>query len=695
MSAPASRLGSWKTPLAACILVLAGCAAYHNSFSGPFIYDDAPAILDNRSIRHLWPIWAALAPPHGEGLTIEGRPVLNLSFAVNYAVSGTRVWSYHALNLAIHLAAGLALLGIVRRTAERLAAGRAAPAAGAAERPAGPLLFGLGVALIWTVHPLQTEAVTYVIQRAESLMGLFYLLTLYCFVRHAEGAPPSGPGGLREGGSFWGALSVACCLLGMGTKEVMVTAPVMILVFDRTFCAGSLAEAWRRRKGYYLALAATWLPLLGLIASTGGNRSGSVGFGTGAPWGGYILTQFEAVMTYLRLAVWPHPLVFEYGTFWVTPTQAAPYALAVSVLAAATVWALVRAPIYGFLGFWFFGILAPTSLMPGTTQMIVEHRMYLPLAALAVLFVLAVWKVATRGRIVAVAGVATGLGWTSLERNSDYRSELAIWQDTAARRPENSRAHGNLADGLMNAGQTAAALKEYAIALRLNPWDAVANNNYGMALSALGRGEEAIGCFERAVRIKPRYAHAHFNLANALVRAGRQDDAAGQYTEALRLDPSYPEASNNLGDVRMTQGRLDEAVGLFERAVELDPEDAGAYYNLGNALTRMGRRPEAVGLFEKALRLKPDYAAAHSNLGVALVDCSRFDEALAHFREAVRLQPEYAEARLNLGNALLLLGRLPDAVGQYQEALRLRPDYPAARRNLERAQRQLMASSAP
>ena len=376
MSSRIPQAGFRATSLAAGFIVLAGLAAYHNSFSGPFIYDDAPAILDNPSIRHLWPIWQPLCPPHGEGLTIEGRPILNFSFAINYAVSGTRVWSYHALNLIFHLLAGLALFGIVRRTLERGARG------------GSPALLGLGVALLWTVHPLQTEAVTYVVQRAESLMGLFYLLTLYGFVR-ATAEPSRRP-------LLWFGLSWLACLFGMATKEVMITAPVMVFFFDRTFVAGSFAAAWRRRRSYYLALAATWLLPIALVASTGGNRSGSVGFGAGVSWGAYVLTQFQAIVTYLRLAFWPHPLVFEYGTFWVSFGRMAPCGIVVGLLAAATIWALVRRPALGFLGFWFFGILAPTSLAPGTTQMIVEHRMYLPLAALAVLFVLAVHAAARR-----------------------------------------------------------------------------------------------------------------------------------------------------------------------------------------------------------------------------------------------------------------------------------------------------------
>src|SRR5580692_7194183 len=168
---------------AAGIIVLAGLVAYHNSFGGAFVLDDQQAIVENASLRHLWPIWS---PLHATTLnaTVNGRPLLNLSLALNYAVSGLQPWSYHAANLLIHLLAGLALFGVARRTLERGGAGRAAlPAAGA-------------IALLWTVHPLQTEAVTYVVQRAESLMGLCYLLTLYCFIRYAEGARRAGWGGL-------------------------------------------------------------------------------------------------------------------------------------------------------------------------------------------------------------------------------------------------------------------------------------------------------------------------------------------------------------------------------------------------------------------------------------------------------------------------------------------------------------------
>ena len=236
--------------------------AYNNSLSGPFVFDDLPAIAENPSIRRLWPPSEALVPRLDGGLTVSGRPLVNLSLAINYAWSGDKAWSYHLVNLLIHVSAGLALFGIARRTFSQPGlVGRFGDAA---------LWLAFSVALIWLLHPLQTESVTYVVQRAESLMGLCYLLTIFCFVRSIES--------LRSG--YWLGLSLTACLLGMAAKEVMVSAPLMVFLYDRTFVAGSFGEAWRRRRVYYLGMGATWA-LLGWLAigTTGrGGAAARVGF---------------------------------------------------------------------------------------------------------------------------------------------------------------------------------------------------------------------------------------------------------------------------------------------------------------------------------------------------------------------------------------------------------------------------------
>src|ERR1022692_3445174 len=387
---------AWPALAGGAALAALAIAAYGGTFSVPLLHDDGFAIASNASIRHLG---TALVPPVGS--TASGRPVLNLSLAANYAVSGTAVGSYHAVNLAIHILAGLTLFGIVRRSSDLVGSYHAVNLA--IHILAGLTLFGIvrrtlaprtgasafavafSASLLWTLRPLQTESVTYIIQRAESLMGLFYLLTLYCFIR---GAGAGGPGRF-----WWLAASVFACLLGMATKEVMVSAPLVVLLYDRTFLAGGFREAFRRRWRLYAGLAATWIALALLVLSTH-SRSGTAGFGTTVAWWRYALTQLPAVVHYLWLCFWPHRLIFDYGSALEIPSfRVVPCALIIAGLAAATAWALARRPAVGFLGASFFAILAPSSsIVPVATETIAEHRMYLPLAAVAVLVVLGIHR---------------------------------------------------------------------------------------------------------------------------------------------------------------------------------------------------------------------------------------------------------------------------------------------------------------
>ena len=592
------------------VVVAAGLLAWHNSFTGPFVFDDEDSIQANPTIRHVWPISQALSPPTTVG--VGGRPVLNLSLAVNYALGGYDVWGYHAVNLAIHILAGLTLWGIVRRTL-RLPKLR--------ER-FGPTAneLALTVSVLWIVHPVQTEAVTYVSQRAESLMGLFYLLTLYCFIR-GTASPKVGR---------WFALSAGACLLGMATKEVMVTAPLMVLLYDRTFVAGSFRTAWTQRRPLYVGLGSTWLLLAYLML---GLHHRGVGYGLGVDWQVYALTECRSIVHYLRLAIWPHPLVFDYGgnTFVWHATDAAPYALILLLSLAGVVIGLKRWPAIGFVGAWFFMVLAPTStVVPIVNQPMAESRLYLPLAAVVVAAVMGIFALAGRRSLPVFLGLAVGLGFLTTQRNQDYRSGLAIWSDTVAKRPDNARAHSNLGNALMDAGQAAEAVVQCKEAVRIKPDYPEAYNNWGNALEMMGNVQEPIGLYEQALRIKPDYAKARYNLAVALVRVDRVPEAIGQFEQALRDSPEYPEA----------------------------------HCHLGMALSQVGKIQEAIGQYQQALRIKPDYAEAHANMGLALEQTGRLREAIEYYEQASRIAPKHLEIQNHLA---WLLATLTPSDGGYPE----------------------------
>jgi hypothetical protein len=466
----AAAMSSNRTILFSGALIAGGAlAAYHNTFSVPFVADDIASILENPTIRQVWPLSIPLNPPQDVGAAVSGRPVLNMSLAVNHAISGTAPWSYHVVNLLIHLAAGLVLFGLVRRVLPRVAGGRgfATPpvVAKGPDRVVPPYHLKVfatpaacAVALLWTLHPLQTQAVTHVAGRAESLMGLFYLLTIYGFVRMA------GAGG----GWRWGTVSVLACLLGAGTNEAAVTAPVFVLMADRVFYCDSVWASLRKRPLYYLALAGTWVLVAWLMTGANGSR-GEVFQGGDGVFLKYWLTQPEALTRYLGLAVWPHPLVFDYGAA-ADPRRVVVLgcALMVVLLLVLTAWLWwIRRPEALGLGA-FFLLLAPTSLIPGE-QIIAEHRMYLPLAALMGVLVAATTAWVGRRGLALCFALAIAGGVVTAARNADYQNALRLWTDTVVKRPANANAHYELGNAYHHRGEMDAALRHYEQALRLEP----------------------------------------------------------------------------------------------------------------------------------------------------------------------------------------------------------------------------------
>lgn len=600
-----SRGGGW---LPAVVIVFTVWAAYANSFSVPFVFDDLKSVMQNPTIRHLWPLTDVLAPPnHATGA--GGRPVVNLSLALNYALGGLDGRGYHGMNTLIHALAALTLFGIVRRTLLRP---RLRDRFGSA---AGPL--ALGVALLWALHPLQTESVTCIVQRSESLMGLFYLLTLYGFIRAVEVPAPRR----------WQGFAVVMCLLGMATKEVMVSAPLMLLLYDRTFGAGTFRTAWQQRRSFYLWLAGTWL-LLAWLSLQNGQRGGVAGFGLGVSAWEYALTQCRAIILYLRLAFWPSPLVVDYGTGVV---QAAgdvwPQAGLLLALVAGTCVALVRRPVVGFLGCWFFVILAPSSsFVPLTSQTMAEHRMYLSLAAVAGVVVLGGYRWLGARTLSVWLALAAGAGALTFARNQDYRDAITLWSVTVAQQPDNLRVHMNL----------------------------------GTALADARRLEEARGHFAFVVAHDPDDHAARCNLGNVLLELGRPAEALPQCEAAVRLKPDSIDARIALGSTLAQMDRLEEAVAQLQTAVRMDPDSLPGHYNLATALAQLRRWPEAAQHYAATLRLQPRFARAHNDLGEALVQLGRFGEARDEFETALRQWPGYAQARDNLHR---LAARPPKAAG--------------------------------
>jgi Flp pilus assembly protein TadD len=584
--------------VAATVLLVAIGAVYGRSLDAPFIFDDVDGIENNESIFALWPLvgtaehGGALNPP--SNLSSSGRPLVNLSLAVNYHWGGLRPFGYHAVNLAIHSFAALLLWAIVWRTLWLpYFAGRFDASAG---------WLALTVALLWALHPLQTEAVVYVTQRSELLMALLYLSTLYASLRYwSLLSLPSEEGRVvrkltaqhSTGRALWLTLAVLASLGGMASKEVMVTAPLMILFFDRAFVSGSLGVALRRSWPLYVGLACTWLLLLAL--NVGSPRGKSAGFGLGPPLISWWMTQSQVLLMYLKLVVWPWPLLIHYRLPYLeTFSRAWVYVIPVMTLVVVTLILLWRNHPVGYLLTWLFAILLPTSVVPILTEIAAERRMYLPLASLVVLFAVGGYLLAQEvfkrsanaprllrfATVVPAAVLVIGFGLVSANRLRAYQDPTILWREVVQYQPQNALAHGNL----------------------------------GSLYAKSGRLAEGIDALQKAVSLDPDDHTALSNLGQALTDAGKFDEAIHKLSTAVTQQPDEPLALNNLGVALIHAGRFSEAIVPLERAVRARPWFAMAHNNLGGALAALGKTAEAIDQFRQALQLDPNLVMAQQNL---------------------------------------------------------------------------------
>lgn len=668
-----------KFPRIQLLLLIAvvslGMAIYVRAFHDPLIFDDLDAIKNNPSVHRLWPLAIPLRPPDDSPLAV--RPLVNLSLAVNYAIHQTRPAGYRAVNLALHLAAALLLFGVIRRSAVFVGGG------------AGADLLAAASALLWLAHPLNSEAVVYITQRTELMAALFYLLTLYAAIRGWQAT--SG-----KARNIWFAVSALACGAGMASKEVMVSAPLLVLLYDRTLVSGTFASALRRGRGLYAALAASWGLLIFLLLTQ--KRGDSAGFHLGVSAMEYLQTQAGVILWYLRLCFWPHPLTVAHD--WPLSRSllaSLPAGLVVIALLGATVALLKRRSWAGLLGAGFFLILAPTSsVVPIVTEIAAERRMYLPAAAAVVLTVylahrglaLAAGRLGSARRLSVEASVAAAaliaLATLSVARVSTYESLVSLWADAARQFPANAVAAHNLAGALLEEDRYPEALAQVDRAIALDSTNWTSHTLRGQILAQMNQPEQAEASFRRSLQLSDVQFEGHYQLGRFYIRQGRHELGIAELRQAIRIKPEQGAASNLLGAALFmlhrqagaspTDGNLEEAMRCFRQAIRLDPTQADPHLNLGAALADLHQFDQAIEEYRRAIQLKPDLAQAHLNLGNALAATGRMAEAVAAFRQAARIAPGDAEAWLKLGMALDQFERPGEAIEAYRKALAISPN---------------------
>ena len=609
----------------AAFIALAAALVYINSLAAPFIFDDEVAVVANPAIRSIGGAWS-----QPRDTPLAGRPVAAVTFAVNFAASDGDPAAYRATNVAIHIACALVFFGLLRRT---LLLPRLRSRFGGA---ATDLAFG--AALLWAVHPLTTDAVTYITQRTESLMALCYLSTLYASLRSAE-----------KRSTPWAVAAVAACAIGMGAKESMATAPLMVILYDRIFLFDSFRAAAALRWRLYLGLMLTWLFLAFQLVA--GPRAGSAGFSTAISVWTSLLNQSVMICRYLRLAAWPTDLAITYGApiAYALSDVLVESAIVVSLLSL-TAAAFRRWPIAAFLGAWFFMTLAPSSsFVPIATEVGAERRMYLPLMALTTAAVVGLYGLGSlRSRTpralaaICLLVAATGLGLATMARNAEHQSWLTLAEKTLERWPSDA-AQAAVGGELSRLGRDEEALPYLRIGARS---DARAQYNLGVTLYNLKRYDESIRALEHLVAEHPMREEAPWArrvMAQAYARQLKWPEAIAQLQLTLGMTPNDAEARRLLVDaynsygVELAQARkFDDAIAALRSALSYDDRNASARLNLATALFDAGRLDQALDQARRALALNRGSADAHHLVGklLALTAGSTNDREPGDRREA-------------------------------------------------------------
>jgi len=626
------------TFLGGLLLFALGLALYSQTFSSSFHFDDFHGIVGNFAIRNLnnpQIIWDAF----------NTRVVAGFSFALNYALGRFNVFGYHLFNFFCHLLTSLLVYALVSLTLQT-------PSMRGSLFTKQPHLIAYVAALLFLVHPIQTQAVTYIWQRMTSLAAFFYVasVVLYAKARLA---------------SRWDAYLGAflATVLGMFTKEITLTIPLTLSLYEFCFF-GHWKENPKKRLRLLLPFLLT-LMIIPLTLTRSGHttlqivRSPSITTHTGEArtlprflssitrWSPpeqrsrreYLLTQLNVTRTYLRLLFLPirQNLDYDYpishrlnepGTFF-------SFLLLTSIFLFA-LKSFQKNRLIAFGIFWFFITLSVESLVV-LPDVIFEHRLYQPMVGFSIflsagLFLLlrdARRFVALSSVIVLVFSIAT------YRRNGVWRDDLTLWQDAVSKSPQKARAHSSL----------------------------------GFAFIQKGDYDRAIFYCQRALQLNPDYPDTYAILGDVYFRKQDYNSAIHYYKETIQRDPSYAAIYHNLGVAYHAKGAYGKEIEYYQKAIQRDPVNALTYRNLGLAYLREGGYDRAIDSFQKTVELDPANAENYAHLGVAYGRKGEHDRALDYFKKAIALDPLDAEAHRNLGFAYAERG---DRAGVLREIHQLR-----------------------
>jgi Flp pilus assembly protein TadD len=558
------------------IILLLTLLAYANSFESSFHHDDVHVIVRNAYIKNPANISKFFFQPQmGSGVYTETRsyrPLLMSTYALNFYLGGLNVFGYHLFNFVLHVSCAI----LVYFTLLYLFRFAGIPSE---ENPLRDRLTALFAALIFALHPVQTESVTYITGRSSLLTAVFFLASFYAYVQHGLTRKPHY--------LFFSLLGYAAALL---VKETAVTLLPLLIFLTYFFPRG---RTWKER-------ILTLLPYILLSAIYIGIRLhffGSLHYAGDPirPFSAHMLTQPRAYVHYLGTLLFPLNLNIDYDipiSYSVLDGGVLLSLFLVAGLGVIIAWLARSNPLIGFWALWFVVNLAPTNSLIVLEDLVSDRWLYLSSVAYAALLAMAlkwIYSSLVKGRgsqivfFFLCALILELYGFSTVLRNFVWTNDRTLWEDTVSKSPRKARAH----DGL------------------------------GVALALEGKLEEARRSLERAIELAPRGGQAYINLGYVYSLQGKTEKAIAAYEEAIPLNPKLlPEIYNNLGLIYFRQGQMKRAEAMLRRAVEIRPHYAPPYCNLGALYEKRGDLDQAIRYYEKTVKLAPDYHLAHGALGV-------------------------------------------------------------------------------
>jgi protein O-mannosyl-transferase len=640
--------------LICCLLALATITVFLPVYHYDFVSVDDPDYVTENSMVARGLTWEGALWAFRSGHASNWHPLTWLSHMLDCQMQGLKPGGHHFTSMLIHTANALLLFLVLSRMTS--APWRSAFVAG-----------------LFALHPLHVESVAWVTERKDVLSSLFFMLTLWAYVRYAEISKtqiPKAPGNPKPEArspkaGIWYCAALGLFALGLMSKPMVVTLPFVLLLLDywplRRLERSSLdPRGWSLRsrmwgllleKAPFLALSVLSSLVTILAQRRGGAMVSIEDIALDARC-------WNALVSYLRYAdklLWPQDLVVVYPYVHEWPSWLIGLAAALLLGTTSLLLKLRRQAPYLSVGwFWYLGMLVPViGLIQVGGQSMADRYTYLPFVGIFIMLawsardLLGTWRFC---RVVLGAAAALTLACCALVTHFQIRH----WKSSEAL---------------------------FRHAVEVMPANPIAQIGLGTALDEQGRLREAVNCFSAVLQVNRMDVNAHYNLANSLARIGELQDAADHYTVALQLSPGFAKAEYNLATVLARQEKFDEAIRHYRAAVQLEPNYPEAYNNLGNALYIKGELTEAASHLRFALRLRPDFAEAHLNLGNVLLAQGSFEHAHREYLLALQIKPDYASAYSNLAEVLVKDGRPREAIARYREALQLQPDWPEALKN--------------